>query len=659
MQPALDITDRPTIPGPPDRRGQVIEVRFGRGERRVLRRRRKMRCSVWAEQHRVLTMSSLPGPWKNHVTPYLVGVMDAIWHPAVDTVILCKAPQTGGTEAVYNAIGYSADCDPGPVLVVMPDEITARDNSRDRIQPMFTSSARLSRYMTGSRDDVSGLRINLVHMPIYMAWARSAARLANKPIRTVLFDEVDKYPDFSNQREADPISLGVKRTITYRRTRKIVKVSTPTIEAGPIWQALTTEAQAVFDWMAVCPACRREQVMAFEQIRWGASRDPEEVEQGRLARYVCTHCGAEWDDAGRDAAVRAGVWRIRVESRLEAAPTEKQEHGAELMEYLEARRPGKVGFHLPSWLSHFVSLSDAAAAFLRGLRDKTKLRDFKNAHEALPWVVHQQERREDVILALRDERPQGLVPGGGAVACLTAGVDVQDNGCWYEIRAWGWGGAAESWQVRFGFVDSFAAVAEVLWGSEYTDAKGTRYAVKLAVMDSGGHRTAEVYDFCRMRPGAILPSKGEGRMLTTPTVFSKLDTYPGTSKMIPGGLQLLRIAVNLFKDQLAAKLEIAGADPGAWHLCAEANEEWARQMTAEVVDEKTALWINPKNRANHAWDCGVLNLAAADVLRVRFWPRPAPREAAAPAQVPMGAAPPSAWVGRAASGGGGAWIGRR
>ena len=85
---------------------------------------------------------------------------------------------------------------------------------------------------------------------------------------------------------------------------------------------------------------------------------------------------------------------------------------------------------MPSWISHFVSLSDAAAAFLRGLRDKGKLRDFKNNHEAVPWVVYEHERKEDAVLALKDDRPQGLVPSGGVVAALTAGVDTQDNGFW-------------------------------------------------------------------------------------------------------------------------------------------------------------------------------------------------------------------------------------
>ena len=132
------------------------------------------------------------------------------------------------------------------MLCIYPDELTARENSQDRILPMIEHSPRLRSYLTGQEDDSSMLRINLQHMPIYMAWARSAARLANKPIRYVLFDEVDKYADTAGRREADPISLGEARTTTYRYNRKIWKVSTPTTETGNIWKALTKEAQVDF-----------------------------------------------------------------------------------------------------------------------------------------------------------------------------------------------------------------------------------------------------------------------------------------------------------------------------------------------------------------------------------------------------------------------------
>ena len=172
--------------------GAAIRFRFSKGERKIMRRRKPIPVSQWAERHRILEMSSIPGKWKNLFTPYLVGIMDAAGTPGVETVIICKSPQTGGSEAGHNLVGWCIDRSPGPVMYVFPDEITARENAKDRIIPMITGSSRLREYMTGTGDDASSLRVNLAHMPIYLGWSGSVSRLGNKPIRTLILDELDK-----------------------------------------------------------------------------------------------------------------------------------------------------------------------------------------------------------------------------------------------------------------------------------------------------------------------------------------------------------------------------------------------------------------------------------------------------------------------------------
>lgn len=591
-------------------RNWLHRYRYSRAERNVYRKRKRVPVSRWAEEHRVITMGAVTGRWKNSTTPYLAGVMDASFHPSVETVIICAADQVGKSECVNNCIGYAIDRDPGPVLYVYPDEITARENSNDRILPMIESSMRLKSYLTGRDDDSASFRINLQHMPIYMAWARSAARLANKPIKYIVFDETDKYPDTAGKREASPIRKGEKRLRTYRHSRRIWKLSTPTIENGPIWQALTTEAEVIFDYHVACPGCGMLQRMVFDQIKWpDDTRDPQKIEAEDLAKYVCLGCGARWDDHLRNQAVVKGAWIERRE----------ENNGVPLKEYLAVCQPKRIGFHIPSWLSRFVGLSEVAAAFLKAKDNKNELKDFLNSHAAQPWKDYTVERQEDKILTLRDARPRGLVPGGDAVSCLTAGVDTQDNGFWFEIRAWGYGLTLESWQIREGFVESFEALRQVLFEDDYQG-----YVVRCVVQDAMGHRTAQVYDFARGLRGRLWAFKGEERM-RQPFAFSNLEHYPGTQKPIPGGLKLLRADVNYYKNLLSGKLEVAPADPGAWHLHSETTQEWARHLCAEYIDDKTGLWACPDNKANHGWDCSVYNLVAADVLGVKFWKKDAAR----------------------------------
>jgi phage terminase large subunit GpA-like protein len=277
-------------------------------------------------------------------------------------------------------------------------------------------------------------------------------------------------------------------------------------------------------------------------------------------------------------------------------------------------------------------MAEYAAAYIKGMRDKTKMKDFRNRFEALPWVDYGVTKEEDAILALRDDRPSGLVPDEADV--LVAGIDTQDNGFWYEVRAIRCGEAMESWGVAEGFVDSFAGLDKVLFSDAYTKADGRELPIWRGMIDSQGHRTAEVYDWCRRHP-QILPIKGErsikGPPVPPPTV---IERYPGTIRPLPGGVQLYRLDTNFFKNQLSGKLEIDPATPGAWHYHAEFLKSHARHFTSEYIDDQTGFWECPSGKPNHLWDCSVYILALCWFFGLRReqrrQARPARRRQSAP-----------------------------
>ena len=551
----------------------------------------------------MVRMSAHPGPWRNEVTPYLTEIMDTYGLPWVREVVVCAAVQTGKTEFEYNCAGFMMDRHPAPMMFVMPDQEMARRVSIDRIRPMLEDTICLKELLTSNPDDLAKTRIMLKNgMTVYMSWASSPTLLAAMPICYVLFDEVDKYSAFSGK-EADPLSLGQARTTTFRHTKKIAKVSTPTTEYKNIWPALL-RCQEVRNYYVVCIDCGAYQIMVFDQIKYPEGVEPQRIRRKYLAKYECEHCGSMWTDAMRDMSARAGSW-------MAVKPVEK---------------PQSVGFHLPGWNSTFVSLSDVAADFLEAdksaqVGDKGPLMHFYNSRRAEPYTDVQVERKEDSILALRDDRPRGLVPAD--VSCLTAAVDTQKNGFFYEIRAWGWGSDLESWQVREGYVGTFEALYKILFEDEYTDVSGETYIVNFAVIDSGGtssdvkgvSRTAEVYEFCR-QVRYIVPITAQQRK-NRPWSLTKLDHFPGTSKPIPGGLQLYNLHVTHYKDFLSQKLQINPTDPGAWHLHSNTTEQYAQHMCVEYKDDK-GLWQCPRGRRNDFWDCGVYNLASAEIYGVPF-----------------------------------------
>jgi len=596
-------------------------------ERKVLRKHRPMPVSKWCERYRYVTMSVIPGRWKNHVTPYLSGIMDASWFETVQTVIICKSPQVGGTEAVLNCLAYAIDRDPGPALVIYPDEQTARENNQDRIQPMIKASPRLRSYMTGLEDDSSMLRINLQHMVVYMAWARSATRLANKPIRHLLFDEVDKYVETAGKREADPISLGEARTTTYRFNRKIWKLSTPTTEAGNIWRALTQEAQIVFDFWVSCPACGLCQKMEFKQIHWAHkeapgpdgkchSEDPATIEGEKLAWYECPGCLARWTDYDRDAAVRAGGWRDRAS-------------GLELFEALRRERPVKIGFHLPSWLSPFVSLAEIAAAFLRGLADLNKFKDFHNRHLAEPWRLTVISGNEEQVLAARCPLPAQTAPE--ETLALTCGVDVQKHGFWFVVKAWAATGT--SWTIHYGFLATWAELEKLIFETVYPVAdRGRSVRIFRACVDTGGGEKYEDMTMTEETYLWLLKNRGRGAVALWGTkgassampgmlkLGTEILTTPKGKKM-PAGLRILSVDTAKAKDQFHYRLQLASQPdtrdlPGASFLHSATGMDYVAQILAEEKrrDEKgNEEWINVHQRPNHLLDAEILAGACVEM----------------------------------------------
>jgi phage terminase large subunit GpA-like protein len=603
-------SDAPWLPESLRDRPDDVEIRFrfSEGERRIYKRKRfKGKPSEWVEKNVVVTYGPYDGgKFDFSVSPYTPGVLDACFFRSVQEISVCSAPQVLKTTLALLFLAYAAAVDPGPALVVYPDKITAGDNNRDRIQPMFTRSPALKPLLTGYDDDMSSIRVKLVSMIIYMAWAGSKIATANKSIRYLINDEKD-LSRVGSADEADD------RTNSYRYNKKILNLSTTEYEAGPIWQDLTVRAEVIFEFWVRCPKCLTLQVMHFgtkdspSGIKWPEDeRDPERIKNHDLAWYQCG-CGAKWDSHMRDKAVQMGEWRAK-------------EDGRELFAYLEAYRPVHIGFHLPSWVSSFITLGKVAAAFLAGAKDKLKLKHFTNKHAAEPWLEYHQETKVDRIMALKDDRPWGRVPGNNQVATLVYGADSQDDGFYYTIMAVGWGQIQPLWKVRSGFVTSKEALARVLWEDQYLDAAGTPYLVQFGLIDSQGHRTKEVYDFCLDHRGQILPANGQQRM-RQPYTYTNLEFYPGKKGAIPGGLQLVNVNTTHFKNDLDRRLDVAPADPGAILLDADTDQDYALQLDAEYRDEN-GIWQQKGSRANHQWDCLNLCLVAIEILAVKVWPIP-------------------------------------
>ena len=166
----------------------------------------------WAERHRVLSGkdSSEPGPYRAARTPYACEPMDCLsQHSPVEEVILMWGAQTSKTTIGSNWLGYLADTNPGPVMILQPTIDMAKRYSRQRLSPMIEESPALRKKVRENRSRDEANTTLLKEFPggfMAIAGANSAAGLRSMPVRDLFLDEIDGYP-MDVDGEGDPIAL--------------------------------------------------------------------------------------------------------------------------------------------------------------------------------------------------------------------------------------------------------------------------------------------------------------------------------------------------------------------------------------------------------------------------------------------------------------------
>ncbi|MGL1931740.1 MAG: phage terminase large subunit family protein [Desulfotalea sp.] len=620
--------------------GFTYTTSFSKAERRVLRKQKFQKPSEWVPNNRKLTKGDLAGSYLSfEITPHLRGILDAAALPFVRELIFQAAPQTAKTTGIDSYVAWSRIFDRGPACSFYPDEVTANRAMDERIEPLVTSSASLKRLMLKGRNNSTKTSLRMIGGNWEVGWAGSTAQTADRPLKIVDMQEVNK-PSYGKSKDETGAVFLLRQRVRSYKGHKIFMSSTPTTEDGNITVLLENECEAVFVQWVHCPHCHEEIFMYFSEDTFYPlvpDRDDEgnvtepldrlRIKSQKMGRYICQECGSLWDDNDRNKAIRRETWRLRLLD--EDGDIKSDEKGEEMFRYLLRVRPASIGWIEPSWMSYMVSLSEVVHDALRchdeklpeNERKKAK-KDFANSHEAQPWKVEVTLRKSDELEKLKDNRPESVVPGGNRVVGLVAGIDTQDDGVWFWIHARGAGLNPQRWLIACGFLQDFDAEKSVIMDAEYKDADGNIYPVRQAVQDAMGHRTSEVYDFCATTYGLILPAKGEQRM-ATPYATAPVEFYPGTEKKkFPWALKRVRVDSNYYKDKADGILKTGRDFPGGMAFHSEMANGHINQLCAEVIGEDSGVWENPKSRHNHLWDCFYMALCAEDILRMKDWPAP-------------------------------------
>jgi phage terminase large subunit GpA-like protein len=563
----------------------------------------ELTVSAFADQEIIVTTGPLAGThWQTAFAPYQRGILDAFHEPGVEIVVVQGSSQWGKTSCAVNIVAYHMAWDPCPILVVAPTvDPLAKDFARNRLDPVIAASPALAAVVSRRRSrDTSNTTLAKTFRGgnVAIGGANSAASLAQRSVRLLVLDEVDRYPA-ELPGEGSTIEIALKRTTAYRRRRRILMTSSPTLRGAVIDAWFKRGDMRRFH--CPCPSCGHMHPYQWANVRW-VDHDPS------TARLYCPACGYAIDDAERLAVLGRGEWRADKPERADRAI---------------------VSFHIWEAYSPLSSLAEIVTSFLRARTaqragDRSEMHTWMNTTLGEPVDPDDGEGVEPHTLLLRRESYGAELEAPMGVCAITMGVDVQDDRL--EVLVVGWGPGEEAWLVDRGEIPGDTSRPEPwadldrLLAAEYRHPAGT-LPISSTCIDSGGHRTSEVYDYVHRRGAqriyATIGRDGQRPIVSSP---SPKGWGRGARKV-----RLYTIGVDTAKALLMSRLALTEKGPGFVHIPMQdwADEELTAQLTAERLVTKftkgvpETFWKKIRAR-NEALDCAVMALAALRLLNPRL-----------------------------------------
>ena len=578
---------------------------FNNGFLAGLRPDEKLRVSGWADKYRMLSAKAAaePGMWRTERTPYLREIMDCLSPDApFEQVVFMKGAQVGGTEAGNNWLGFIIAHAPGPSMMVTPTTESAKRTSKQRIAPMIEETPALREKVQHNRAREGGNTLLVKEFAggvLVLTGANSAVGLRSMPVRNLMLDEIDAYPHDVDG-EGDPIELAIRRTSTYKRTRKIFKISTPLIkDTSRIERDYYAGDQRRY--YMPCPECNTMQPLDWKNITWEKDNDGKHLPD--TAAFVCRECGVVSQEYNKTWMLENGKWVAEGESNERVA-----------------------SFHISALYSPlgWYSWADAVREFLLAKEDQSLLQVWTNTVLGETFAADG-ERPDEHSLILRRVNYAAEAPAG--VLVIVAGVDTQDDRL--EVHVDGYGFGEQSWSLDKRILYGDPSQPQV-WqqlddalGVTYKHESGAIMNIAATCIDSGGHHTQMVYDYVRTRQAtrriwAIIGRGGNRPIVSAPS--KKKSGY------ITRKVDLFTVGVDVIKSLIYRRLKTSEIGlPGYCHFPLQfvsgdiCDEEYFAQLTAEKLVTKykrgfpTQVWEKMRPR-NEVLDMRVYAYAALKLL---------------------------------------------
>ncbi len=604
-------------------------------------------CSEWAEKNRVLTkkVTNTPGPFRFENAPYTREICDCFSkNSPVQKVAIMKGVQLCLTTSVIeNAIGYTLDVNSSSMMFVFPTDKDCEEYKKIKIDNLIDNSG-LRKKITAETEDRNTRRTGdtafLIEFPggfLKLVSARKGNALRSFPIKILLFDEVDGYPN-EIKGEGSPINIAEKRTDSYGNDKKICYNSTPTkTHKSKIKELYELGDKRKF--YIPCPYCGKMQELVFYVSDGGEYFDSKAVNKNGLkfkpyglifdaaackdgdyssVVYRCKHCGEDIQECHKKEMELKGEWRPTSTSKV----------------------PNMRSYHISALYSLKKKWAEIVLDFILAGTDPKKLQAFYNLDLGLPFEDRTGGLEYQEVHRLKDDSmPNNVVPKEAFF--LTMAADVQRDRIEVEIKAWG--DRFRCWGIDHRvFYGNTSDVYDPCWRQVanikdeiFTDGR----QIEIGLIDSGdGENTDTVYSFCDLfGDGIFFPLKGFNSTARTREKFkiSEINEY--------GGLPRIDIYVDLYKNLLAKYLSQQERQgdiyPDGWFTFAQNySNEYFRQLTTERKEKiktpgglEVIKWV--QHGRNEAFDLNVYNFAACDLIIYQCSTGPLERENSDPRAV--------------------------
>lgn len=605
-----------------------------------------LRLSGWAAEHFYLSTESSQKEQRWVAYPYQVAILDCMGDDDIEEVIVKKPARVGYTKMLLAAIGYFAEHKHRNQAVWQPTDEDADEFVKVELETMFRDVPVMQRVFPAflQRNKNNTLRQKLMlGSVLHLRGGKAAKNYRRLTVSVVILDEVDGF-DQDIQGEGGPIELALKRLEGATFPKAIIG-STPKIKDLSHIQRREANAHKRYQFHVPCPHCGHEQ-----PLRWG-KHDQEgpkpsaigftwigdDVENLQVMhRCESERCGTLWTQADYIGVWERGRWIAQDRSYIGV------DGGFYAADGTVTAKPRTVAFNMWSAISKQVSWAAIVREYLAALAkaatgDKSALKAFWNLTLGQEWEEEVVALDQHELKRHAEDRKLRIVPFG--CLKLTAGVDVQDNR--FEIRVWGFGPGMEMWVIddrtihaNPGDDAAWAKLDEHLL-TKFDHEAGSQLGIEAVGVDTGGHFTHKVYNFCRLREGRrVFAVKGEtrdGQPIRGRSAFVDVNTTSG--RVLKNGCRLWHVGTDTAKDLLMAQISLAGSGPGRVHLAKALRDEFFAELTAEgrvlikTAHGESSRWVKLRAGArNETLDCTVYALFAAYMLELdqytaRMWER--------------------------------------